>query len=80
MLSTSQVSEGTVERFFNYCIEVAFNTIDTNRDGAISFQELTSSLRAAGFPDQDIQTIFALADHDRDGEVSLNELVKALRR
>jgi Ca2+-binding EF-hand superfamily protein len=37
-------------------------------------------LRVAGFPDQDIQTIFALADHDRDGEVSLNELIKALRK
>ena len=80
MLSTSQGSEGTVEKFFNYCIAVAFNTIDTNRDGAISFQELSSSLRVAGFPDQDIQTIFALADHDRDGEVSLNELIKALRK
>jgi Ca2+-binding EF-hand superfamily protein len=80
MLNTSHGSSGTVEKFFDYCIAVAFNAIDANRDGAISFQELSASLRVAGFPDQDIQTIFALADHDRDGEVSLNELIKALRK
>lgn len=80
MLSTSHGTEGTIEKFFNFCIQVAFNVIDVNRDGAISFPELSSSLRTAGFPDQDIQTIFALADHDRDGEVSLNELIKALRK
>jgi Ca2+-binding EF-hand superfamily protein len=80
MLSASHGSEGPVERFFDYCIGVAFNAIDANRDGAISFQELSSSLRAAGFSDQDIQTIFALADHDRDGEVSPKELIKALRK
>merc|ERR1712037_252181 len=29
-----------------------------------SFTELSISLRAAGFSDQEIQTVFALADHD----------------
>merc|ERR1712080_175297 len=59
-------------------IESAFRRFDTNRDGAISFKELSISLRAAGFSDYEIQTIFALADHDRDGEVSLSELQHTL--
>merc|ERR1712109_352084 len=42
------------------------------------FTELSISLRAAGFSDQEIQTVFALADHDRDGEVSLQELQSSL--
>lgn len=80
LLSSSHVSsKGALQKFFEFCIQKAFNSIDTNNDGAISFQELSTSLRSAGFSDQEIQTIFSLADHDRDGEVSLNELLKALR-
>jgi len=80
MLSSSNVSGGAVEKFYNFCVGVAFNHIDTNKDGAISFQELTTSLRQQNFSDQEIHTIFALADHDKDGEVSLNELLSALRK
>jgi len=80
LLSSSHVSaKGALQKFFEFCVEKAFKSIDSNNDGAISFQELSSSLRSAGFSDQEIQTIFSLADHDRDGEVSLNELLKALR-
>merc|ERR1719378_423977 len=64
----------------NICGGVAFNFIDANRDGAISFQELTTALRQQNFSDQEIHTIFTLADHDNDGEVSLNELLRALRK
>merc|ERR1712115_18177 len=71
-------SNTTLDKFLKYCIQQAFNIIDTDRDGAISFKELSISLRAAGFSDYEIQTIFALADHDRDGEVSLSELQHTL--
>jgi len=80
MLSSSSTSCGAVDKFYEFCVGVAFNFIDSNKDGAISFQELTSSLRQSNFTDQEIQTIFALADHDKDGEVSLNELLRALRK
>jgi len=78
LLSSSTSSGGTMTKFLNYCIQQAFNIIDTDRDGGITFTELSISLRAAGFSDQEIQTIFSLADHDRDGEVSLSELQKSL--
>merc|ERR1711872_609324 len=80
MLSSSSTSCGAVDKFYEFCVGVAFNFIDANKDGAISFQELTSRLRQSNFTDQEIQTIFALADHDKDGEVSLNELLRALRK
>merc|ERR1719259_1040093 len=80
MLSSCHTSGGAVEKFYEFCVGVAFNFIDANKDGAISFQELSSSLRQSNFTDQEIQTIFALADHDKDGEVSLNELLRALRK
>merc|ERR1712168_409197 len=73
-------SSNAISKFFKFCVQQAFNIIDTNKDGAISYTELSISLRAAGFSDQEIQTIFALADHDRDGEVSLNELLRALSK
>jgi len=76
--STPASSESAMSKFLNYCVQQAFNIIDTDRDGAISFTELSISLRAAGFSDQEIQTVFALADHDRDGEVSLLELQSSL--
>merc|ERR1712059_141496 len=65
--SSSGSSDGVMSKFLKYCIQQAFNIIDTDRDGAIS-------LRAAGFSDLEIQTVFALADHNKDGEVSLAEL------
>jgi len=73
-------SNGPVRKFFEFCVEQAFNNIDTNKDGSISYQELSNSLRKAGFSDQDIHTIFALADHDGDGEVSLHELIRSLSK
>jgi len=76
--SSSGSSSGTMAKFLNYCVQQAFNIIDTDRDGGITFTELSISLRAAGFSDQEIQTVFTLADHDRDGEVSLSELQKSL--
>jgi Ca2+-binding EF-hand superfamily protein len=78
--SSSGSSSNAISKFFKFCVQQAFNIIDTNKDGAISYTELSISLRAAGFSDQEIQTIFALADHDRDGEVSLNELLRALSK
>jgi len=79
LLSTSSGNgESAMSKFLNYCVQQAFNIIDCDRDGAISFTELSISLRAAGFSDQEIQTVFTLADHDRDGEVSLSELQSSL--
>merc|ERR1711936_474019 len=78
--SSSGSSSNAVSKFFKFCVQQAFNIVDTNKDGAISFTELSISLRAAGFSDLEIQTIFALADHDRDGEVSLSELIRALSK
>jgi len=78
--SSSGSSSNAISKFFDFCVQQAFNIIDTNKDGAISYSELSVSLRKAGFSDQEIQTIFALADHDRDGEVSLDELLRALRK
>jgi len=80
LLSVSSVSGGAVSKFFEYCVATAFNAIDANRDGAVSYQELSSALRPSGFSDQEIKTIFALADHDKDGEISLNELLRALKK
>lgn len=76
--SSSASSEGVMTKFLKYCVQQAFNIIDTNRDGSISSTELSISLRTAGFSDQEIQTIFALADHNNDGEVSLAELLLTL--
>merc|ERR1719282_634130 len=78
--SSKSSSNGPIKKFFEFCVEQAFNNIDTNKDGAISYQELSNSLRKAGFSDQDIHTIFALADHDGDGEVSLHELIRSLSK
>merc|ERR1712209_243940 len=79
LLSTSTSSgDGPMAKFLKYCIGQAFRIIDADQDGTISFTELSISLRAAGFSDQEIQTVFALADHDRDGEVSLQELQSSL--
>jgi len=78
--SSPSVSSGPVRKFFEYCVEQAFNNIDANRDGAISYQELSNSLRKSGFSDQEIHTIFSLADHDGDGEVSLHELIRSLSK
>merc|ERR1719244_1120848 len=81
LLSSSNGStKGAIQKFFKFCVEQAFKVIDTNKDGAISFNELSTSLRNAGFSDIEIQTIFTLADHDKDGEVSLNELLVALSK
>merc|ERR1711962_256557 len=79
LLSTSISSgDGPMAKFMKYCIAQAFRIMDADQDGSISFAELSISLRAAGFSDQEIQTVFALADHDRDGEVSLQELQSSL--
>merc|ERR1719419_793329 len=81
LLSSSHASaSGPVRKFFEYCVEQAFNNMDANKDGSISYQELSNSLRKAGFSDQEIHTIFALADHDGDGEVSLHELIRSLSK
>merc|ERR1719336_448635 len=81
LLSTSSSpSCGPIKKFFNYCVEQAFNNIDTNRDGSLSYEELSGSLRVGGFSDQEIHTIFALADHDGDGEISLAELIRSLNK
>ena len=78
--SSSSPSSGPIKKFFNYCVEQAFNNIDTNRDGSLSYEELSGSLRVGGFSDQEIHTIFALADHDGDGEISLHELIRSLSK
>merc|ERR1712141_100481 len=78
--SSSSPSSGPIKKFFNYCVEQAFNNIDTNRDGSLSYEELSGSLRVGGFSDQEIHTIFALADHDGDGEISLAELIRSLSK
>merc|ERR1719158_2802706 len=78
--SSKSSSNGPIKKFFEFCVEQAFNNIDANRDGAISYQELSNSLRQSGFSDQEIHTIFSLADHDGDGEVSLHELIRSLSK
>ena len=66
LLSSSTSSgDGPMAKFLKYCIGQAFRIMDADQDGSISFAELSISLRAAGFSDQEIQTVFALADHDR---------------
>merc|ERR1712203_159865 len=80
LLSSCSPSSGPIKKFFNYCVEQVFNNIDTNRDGSLSYEELSGSLRVGGFSDQEIHTIFALADHDGDGEISLAELIRSLSK
>jgi len=78
--SSAANNNGATNKFFNYCVAQAFSAIDTNQDGALSYQELAAALRPANFSDEDIHTIFSLADHDGDGEISLDELIRALRK
>merc|ERR1719309_1100468 len=61
-------------------IESAFRRFDTNKDGAISFNELKAGLSNSGilFTEQEVETVFAVADQDGDGEVSLDEFVHLL--
>merc|ERR1712098_501754 len=58
-------------------IEAAFRRFDTNKDGAISYDELRAGLTPSGLhsTDQEVETCFAVADRDCDGEVSLTEFV-----
>merc|ERR1712156_826726 len=58
-------------------IEAAFRRFDTNKDGAISFQEMKNGLSscAISFTEQEVEICFAVADKDGDGEVSLSEFV-----
>merc|ERR1719443_1549417 len=37
--SSKSSSNGPIKKFFEFCVEQAFNNIDANRDGAISYQE-----------------------------------------
>merc|ERR1711899_207821 len=61
-------------------IEAAFRRFDTNKDGAISFQEMKNGLSscAISFTEQEVEICFAVADKDGDGEVSLSEFVDLL--
>merc|ERR1711953_230801 len=56
-------------------IEAAFRRFDTNKDGAISFQEMKNGLNscAISFTEQEVEICCAVADKDGDGEVSLSE-------
>merc|ERR1712156_755364 len=60
-------------------IEAAFRRFDTNKDGAISFQEMKNGLSscAISFTEQEVEICFAVAD--QDGSISFAELSISLR-
>jgi Ca2+-binding EF-hand superfamily protein len=57
--------------------EKAFQQLDVNQRGAISYDEFRPWCRGRGISDRNAQDIFEIVDRDGDGLVSYQELVSA---
>ena len=55
--------------------DAIFSIIDINGDGAISKEELTSHLCAAGYAEEAVANIFNKLDTNKDGELSPDEVL-----
>lgn len=62
-------------------IQTAFNLIDTDKSGKISFKNLKQLARELdeSLTDQEIREIISEADADNDGEISLEEFVALVK-
>ena len=57
--------------------EKAFQQLDINHRGALSYDEFHPWCKGQGISDQDTQEIFETVDRDGDGLVTYEELVSA---
>ena len=58
----------------------AFALIDTDRDGAVTLQELRVALATGGLFPEEIKQIFDAADTDNDGNITMLEFTKAVKK
>merc|ERR1719336_1125785 len=58
-------------------VQMAFKQFDSDGNGSIDKNELTSALKASGgnFTQQDIDTLFAAGDIDGNGEIDYEEFI-----
>ena len=81
----SPLASTAVNRFRNCFSTIndlvsAFKKIDTNNDGSISIQELSTGMRdmRMSFSNEETNAIFAAADINQDGEISYIEFVSLM--
>lgn len=81
----SPVAGNAVNRFRNcfkdiYELVAAFRKFDTNNDGSISIQELSSGMRELrmSFSNEETNAIYAASDINSDGEISYTEFVSLM--
>ncbi|MET9431580.1 MULTISPECIES: EF-hand domain-containing protein [unclassified Streptomyces] len=64
-------------RVLDHASEAEFNAADSDRDGALSVDELRRMLAAFGVPSPEIDNALRVLDADGDGRVSRQEYVRA---
>ncbi|MEW5305938.1 MAG: hypothetical protein WDW36_008448 [Sanguina aurantia] len=80
-----EVQEETMLKQHNWDLAIGglqelFDQLDTDKSGGISFQELSSGLRAQGYvlSDSEIETLVLKIDSNNDGNIVLSEFMTTL--